>query len=317
MSAAAADAEPHWKDCLYTTGNSTTLTCSSDVTPYIFNTTTRGRFQIISSIMIGMVLVGSTLNFVVLLATVLDRQFRKVHLNQFLIALTATDFLVASVGLPLVANFYWLLHEGKICCLVNRFSLSTNYMLFLMSISTITFITVQLYLSIVYPFRYTAQINQNLSIPLLVLLNVFWAFAAFLTNFVFTDWWTTFRLLSSAFCMTSYILICCLHLFINREARRIRDCSPTTNPELSNVTHKTWSLAASVLITFGVLYLPYICFSVYVMVNGGLTAYGNTFYEPIVELIGLMKCICNPLLYCFRLKYVRGRILRMMFWYKH
>lgn len=309
--------EPKWKQCVIVSGiNSTILTCGADFTPYIFNLTTRTMFKIISSTVIAIAVIGSALNLLVLLATIRDRSFRKIRLHRFLIALTIVDFLLASIALPIYSNFYWLLHEGKFCCLIAKLSLSTTFSLVVMSVTTISFIDVQLYMAIVHPFKYTTRVNQNLMMPLLILLDVLWYLLSCLSIFIFTDWWPLFRSLSSAFGLLIYLLICCLHYFINREMRRIRNRSHF-NPALSaqrscsRVTRKTMSLATSVLVTFGVVHLPYIFVSVYVLVIGGNTPSVNTYFEPLIEVIGVSKCMCNPVFYCIRLKSVRRRITNM------
>lgn len=300
------------------TGNLTTaiVTCNDEqFTPYIFNNNTRQQFQALSYVLILTSVVGTVLNFTVLMAMFPTRSNNRLHLNKFLMTLTLIDLLAASVGLPIYAHYDLLLSEGAFCCNIGNILLTVLYPLILMSITTIAAINLQLCMAILRPFLYDSEPNRQLSPPALATVNSIWLLFTVLAVHVYPHWWTTFRMVSGIFALLVYITISCLHFFICRESRRIRKRSQS-NASLActSVTQKTIRLASSVLISFGLLYLPYTILSIYTTIFP-ITPYINTYFDTWAELIGITTCVCNPILYCIRLDSVR-RSIKQRLWGK-
>jgi len=301
--------------CIYITNLTTTTiaTCSDDFTPYIFDSNTRRMFRALSYTLIPISVVGSMLNLVVFLAMYSTRSSRRLHLNKFLMTLTSLDFLVASVGLPLYIRYDWLLSRGMFCCDIGKILITIVYPLLLMSVSTIATINLQLCMAILRPFIYDAVPNRRLSLPILLGVNFTWALFTIFSVYVFSHWWSIFRMVSGSFSLIVYITISCLHFFICSESRKIRKRSQS-NASLActSVTRKTIRLATSVLVSFGLLYLPYTLLSIYTVIYS-ITPYINTYFDVWCEFTAMTTCICNPILYCIRLDSVRRIIKQKLF----
>ena len=298
--------------CAVTQNVSQILTCDADqFTPYVFDPGTQMAFKIRSLTIIPVCVTGICLNLVVSMGMATHRRMRDLSLSKFLLTLTTVDFMISVTALPVYIHYNILLSEGRFCCMVGNILLSTASSLTMMSITSIVFINIQLYLAILKPFIYTRKFNKNFTFPILVCINIFWALSSITALFIIPTWWSTFRTSASGFGFLCYILISLLHYFICKESRNIRERSKSNSTLSCNkITRKTLRLTTSVLISFGLCYLPYIVMSVYTIIVP-ITPEFNTYFDTWAEYIAMMTCVLNPILYCIRLGSVRRSVLRL------
>ena len=264
-------------------------------------------FGIISSCYILLALFGTLLNGLVIAALYKLKLYNNVY-EVFLIMLTLSDLLSSIVVSPLMAYQCLLMFQN-----IYRkegypeivFSLSTGF--FIASLTTIAFITREMYLTVVYCFK-PPRSRKKYTI-ILVLLWVMWFIFMFCT--IIAELVNPILIVAVAFIIILIIIVCTGQFKLYRETIMIKKRNiANQNLEDRKKLIKTVYTTTIIVTAFGISIIPnLIC--IFVSFTKNLPIF-QFIVGPWCFFLGCCNQICNPLIYCFRLSNVRRKIYDML-----
>lgn len=289
------------------------VTCAEDFQPILLNGTTKTNFYVLSIVAILLCIATVLQNSVVFMAMLSMKRFLADGsiTNRFLITLTFVDLMLGLFVAPFYIHFSWLISEGRFCCDISRAVYACGYSSLLISMTTITFITVELLLAITCPFVYQNRLNRTCSLPLFFVITLTWTVATFVFLYYLRSLWEVYRLVTSSLMLVVFVSICFCHWYIYKEVMKVKRRS-SSNQSLScrGMREKTVKLASSVLVTFGLCYLPYVVLALHMEISGP-NAFRQSYFEPWGEFIAGSNVFWDPLIYCVRFHSIRSSIKSM------
>ena len=255
--------------------------------------------------------VASTLlNTLVLFALVTSSQLR--NTKALLVMLTIADLITALVLMPMYAAHMLRLRNGEIDCVMGRVLMAFGYTVTTMTCLNITFITMQLYHAIINPFNHQRWSSASNHMVKLVLVSWIVTSVSVLTVvFAFPRFWNKFKLLVGGLLFLIWCILLVAHRRVYKETKEIvrKEHDYKTNGIV--MKRKTFKMVSTVLLAFGLCYLPYVVLAIYIGIHG-INPVLRSFYAPWIEIMVMSSSLLDPLIYCFRLKSIRRKVLGIL-----
>ncbi|XP_066915383.1 short-wave-sensitive opsin 1-like [Clytia hemisphaerica] len=263
----------------------------------------------IASVATFLSLCAIVLNLLVLIALLSLQQYRT---NFLLILLNVVDLFSGLILLPSYAYYMWELHQGRLECIFGRTLMVIGYCLTIISCSTIAFITAQLYSAIFNPFGHHRWSRKSNCLPIVFMCWFGLAVLVFLFAFILTVYWKMFKLCVGGIFFTIYVILVIAHKKVYAGTQRIAKFTHhQQNDQKLVLQRRTFKMITTVLIAFGLCYLPYIIFALYIAIKG-INPEIRSFYGPWVEVMAMSSSVFNPVIYCFRLKSIRRKVIILL-----
>lgn len=298
--------------------NSTTITillCSFEI--HYVTPQSRVMMRVLSAFILIATLTMALLNGYVVIVMTTSKKMRSGHRISLvlLFILVLIDLVGSLVFMPVYNATTWMMSAGKVSCTLHKIVHIMGHALCMLTILTIMFITIQLYLAVVKPFVYQGQHNRRYYWVYLIATWGVTFLLIFCWIFLYPERWGRFKkIIGTSFVTIVFALICFLHVHVHNEVREIMR-KGSNNPTLATATatsanQKTIRMTAFVVAVFGFCYLPFAVITVYEFITKGGTdspAFSTLYVHPWVELAGVSNGVWNPIIYCFRLSFIKRR----------
>lgn len=298
----------------------TILSCSFET--HYDTPQSRVMMRVLSAFILLATLMMALLNGYVVIVMATSKKLRngqRVSLV-LLFILVLIDLVGSLVFMPVYNVSSWMLSAGQVSCMLHKIVHIMGHALCMLTILTIMFITIQLYLAVVKPFVYQGQHNRRYYWLYLVATWAVSFLLIFCWIFLYPERWGRFKkIIGTSFVTIVFAVICFLHVHVHNEVREIMR-KGSNNPTLATASaasanQKTIRMTAFVVAVFGCCYLPFAVITVYEFITQGGThspTFSTIYIHPWVELAGISNGVWNPLIYCFRLSFIkrRGNCLR-------
>ncbi|XP_057311208.1 adrenocorticotropic hormone receptor-like [Hydractinia symbiolongicarpus] len=221
--------------------------------------------------------------------------------------LTGSLFVLPLTGVQIFAAY------GQASCFLNDFAVINGSMLGAMSGIIICFITVDLFLSLHYPFIYENWFTSKRAVFIILAIFITLASTTITTRRTSLKAHRIFELFMSANVGVLCILMFLMHYAIHQELQRLytRERKLNITPS-ENVKYqkKGKKLGLKMLITLLVCYIPIATYFVTVLFADKSQHY-IYYMEDLSYLIFCLNPLLDPFIYYFRLKRIRSRIRRL------
>jgi len=279
--------------------------------PLLVNTDAIQRLYLSISILSGLLSTSTVmLNTLVFIAMITSRQYRA-PANHLLIMLNTIDLAAGLLLIPLYAVYMSQLQHGTIDCVLGKVLMVAGYSITIISTITIGFMTSQLYHAILNPFKYHRRVsNKSTYIPLVSSIWIVIITSVFVFVFILPAFWNLFKLVTGTIFLIIYCSLCIAHKKIYSSTRMILKSNDQSKQSLVT-NRKTLKMVTTVLLAFGLTFLPFVVYAIYITICG-LTPFVRSFYSPCIEIVAMSNSLLNPCIYCFRLKTIRKRVLGLL-----
>ena len=223
------------------------------------------------------------------------------------VLLAVSDILSGVMVMPLY-GFLMYFCNLKNCALVN-YVYVTGFCFTSISMITIVFITLDLYLAILHPFFYQRFITKRL----VTLSSIFSWICMSLVHFsliiVSDQAMNVYKDNSAYFVFCLVLILLVIHIKIMKEIKKISSSNNKTTTEEASIKmrERSCKMAFSMLVTFSICFLPLAV--VLVSTTGAKT---NSFVVerllPTVNCIALSNSCFDPFVYFFRFEQIRNNV---------
>lgn len=283
-----------------------TLTCSTN-TSFLYNKDSRINyiFLIISTTLLALLIV--ILNSLFLF--IMQRSKNRLLLSdKLLMMLAVTDLLSGVITLPLFAYTVYYYTQQKLTCKVADFNRIAGYTLSSMSVMSITFIVMDVYIAVLHPFFYQRHVQSNKTIVLLLGTWMFW-----LLFCIIAEWTLTWKIFTTCAGVVIVIMLICLTFWVIKLHIIIRKISCKNQLEKNPMVKvsKSLKMAVTVLGMYSFCYLPIAALNV----RNGIKKNSSTVRTYALlwcQFIALSNSFWNTLVYYFRLRKVRRELIRLL-----
>ena len=284
----------------------------------------RIMMRILSAFILVTMLLMALLNGYVVVVMATYKQMNRHRISIVLLFILVLIDLVCSLTFMPVYNVTsWMLSMGRVSCPLHRVVHIFGYALSMLTMLTILFITIQLYLAVVKPYIYQGRHNRRYYWLYLVATWCVSFLLIFSWIFLYPERWVRFKkIIGTSFVTIVFTLICFLHVHVHNEVRAIMrkgSNNPTlTTTSAASANQKTIRMTALVVAVFGCCYLPFALMTLYEFIaQGGVVSstFSALYIHPWIELAGISNGVWNPVIYCFRLSFIKRRrrcLLRML-----
>lgn len=233
-------------------------------------------------------------------------------------------------------QFYRL--ESKTDCALSKFVKLSAYSFASFTILTIALITIELYLAVVRPFVYEHRYNKQYF--LFYLFSSWFLLIGSNTVMLYAlpILWNTYKsFVVSWLCILVFLLIIVFHTLLSIEVGKLNRTATVANPffnraiarihnreyqnKNNNKNHnranrKTFRMTSTIIAAFSLCYLPLSIAMLYQIFHPpSMTSYNDvviTYVMPWCEVIALCNSALDPLIYCFRMRCIRHKIIQMV-----
>ena len=254
-------------------------------------------------------IISSALNILVFVA-LLTSQLRSK--KSLLIMLNVGDLIASIILMPLYGVYMYDLYFGRINCVLGRALMAIGYTVTMITCINIVFITIQLYHAIINPFKHRHW--SSLSNHVVPLVSFFWIVTSASVStivFAFPQIWNLFKSIIGGLMLIIYCTVLISHKRVYTETKQIVKNKHDYKTNGIAMKKKTFKMVSTVMIAFGLSYLPFVVFAVYIGING-INPVLRSFYAPFIELMVLSSALFDPLIYCFRMKSIRSEMMRIL-----
>ena len=299
--------------------NNDTITLSCSFETHYTTHQSRIMMRVLSAFIFLTMLLMAILNGYVAVAMATYKQMSGRRISMVLLLILVLIDLVCSLTfMPIYITTAWMLSIGRVSCPVHRTVHIFGHALCMLTMLTILFITIQLYLAVVKPFVYQGHHNAHYYWLYLVatwgvsfLMIFFWIF-------LYPGRWGRFKkIIGTSFVAVVFAVICLLHVHIHNEVKSIMR-KGSNNPTLTGTSassvssnQKTIRMTALVVAVFGCCYLPFALITIYefIVMKSGIeySRIPTLYIHPWIELAGISNGVWNPVIYCFRLSFIKRR----------
>ena len=251
--------------------------------------------------------VSTLLNALVLVALLASRLKRT---QSLLIMLNVGDLLVGLILLPLYAVYMHGLRYGTIDCVLGRALMVIGYSITMITCLNIAFLTLQLYRDIINPFKH----QHWSSVSNHIILSFCWIVtSASISTIVlaFPEFWDIFQFVVGGVLFIIYCIMLVAHNRVYTETKQITKNKHDYKTNGMVMKKKTFKMVSTILLAFGLTYIPFVLFAVYVGIHG-INPVLRSFYAPLIEIMAMSSALLDPLIYCFRLKSIRHEVIRVL-----
>lgn len=281
-------------------------------TSELFNTSSKGtkvhsvcytpllEGYVIITISITLAIIGSVLNVLVCFAILASPNLRKLQ-NYLIVNLSIGDLMLTALSLPLHAVY--TLGETTGSCMdilsqIRGFLLNTSIVV---SIATLTAISVERLVVIVWPFKYRFLLTTR---RIIVVIVIMWIVACCYGAAIATDLHiysvtvnVVFNMLSLSSTIACYVIIVLCYVLILIKSLRKTKIRKNMAPNQSDTTHRRVAVTVALIITaFTVTWGPFVTFS--------FVAFDSASFK-IAELLAQSNAVINTLIYFYRTKEFR------------
>ena len=306
-----------------TFGNGSTVTSSQSALIWCYYTSL--PYEAVVAYKINVLLAGVTncvfgvaailLNSLVLTAFIRNRVLLKGS-NMILFGLCIADLISGMlVQLPLSAVLFIIFTNGKnnMDCVLLTLSSISGYIFVGISLLTVSFVSLERFISIFYPYIYTRTFTKNTMIAGSVSI---WVFMLAFNLYCFLSLARmTFFIVQSALISFTYIWTIIVYFKILKQVRKITK----EEADLSRRLHKKEAeheLKANRIVRFVILSLL-ACYSLQVIVallsslEGSIRVIQN-YILFWAFTFGLVNCSLNPLVYCYCNSEIRKKVQELI-----
>ncbi|XP_066920123.1 melanocortin receptor 5-like [Clytia hemisphaerica] len=279
-----------------------------------FNERSKTNFRILAIFALFTITATILLNGLVVIAMVTSKQYRKLPSHALLLVLAVCDLLIGVISLPPYDVHMWLVSNGNLNCQLSKFVKLSGYSMSSLTVLTIAVISVELYLAIVRPFLYEHVYNRKYYLVLLVSVWCLFLASHMVFLYIFPEDWRLFkRYIAPVILISVFMVIIMFHSLIYSELKRLKR-QTTTNPTFRSgqrAHKKAFLMTTSIIVVFAMCYLPIAIVMLYEHIKTTSTKI-ETFVLPWCEFIALSNPILDPMIYCFRLRFIRRRIKQLL-----
>jgi len=298
---------------LMTAASTTAMVC--DFETHYDNQISRVSMRVLTAFtVLSMILMIALNGFVIVAMATHQYMSRRRVSTVLLMILVGCDLVIGIAYMPIYILNSFLLSKGITLCPLHRTPQISGHTLCMVTILTILAITTELYLAIVRPFIYQGRHNRRYYWLYLLVACIISLATILLWIYLFPKRWDNFKKVIGVTCVTIGILmICVLHAHVQAEVKTLIRKGSINNPNMATSinNHKTLRMTMFVLLAFGFCYLPFVVLSFYEIINGP-SIFAKTYFLPWAEFVGISNAIWNPLIYCYRLSYIKRKALRMI-----
>ena len=254
-------------------------------------------------------IISTLLNMLVFAALLTSRLRNK---KSLLIMLNVGDLLASIILMPLYAVYMYDLHLGRINCVLGRALMAIGYSVTMITCINIVFITIQLYHAIINPFKHRHWSSlSNHVVPLVLFCWIVTSVSVSTIVFAFPQIWNIFKSIVGGFMLLLYCTALVAHKRVYTETKQIVRNKHDYKTNGIVMKKKTFKMVSTVMIAFGLSYLPFVVFAVYIGIHG-INSILRSFYAPWIELMVLSSALFDPLIYCFLLKSILCEMVRIL-----
>ena len=247
------------------------------------------------------------------------RYYKKTH-HRLSIILMVTDIFTTITLHPLFAYWSYILGTGAKGCSVRVVIQTLQWISIFLSAPVIVFINVHQYIHIVHP--YLVDHVHCRFWHILLGLALIWCLLIVFVIVGFRVYEISKELVGPVgFVMTGiFLILCYLQWRISFESRNISNRNKAqqlkqARAEDQRLRRRTYRMAQSVLIVFGVCFLPFL--TRYILVNVANKKQKRLFSRYISMwffFIANLNPMLDPIIYCIRLKSVRNFLIKSCGW---
>lgn len=305
----------YWQDLipLMSTTDSISMTCEFET--HYDNQISRVSMRVLTTFnIVSMILMIAFNGFVIVVMVTHQFTSRRRVSTVLLMILVGCDLVIGIAFMPVYIVNSWLLSKGRILCSLHRTAQISGHTLCMVTILTILAITIELYMAIVKPFLYQGRHNRRYYWLYLLVSCVVSLAIILIWIYLFPKRWDNFKkVIGVSFTTIGFSLICVLHAYVQVEVKTIVRKGSINNPTMamSLSNHKTLRMTTFVVLAFGFCYLPFVVLSFYEIVNGP-SIFAKMYILPWTEFVGVSNAIWNPLIYCYRLSFIKRKALNMI-----
>ena len=266
---------------------------------HLFTNITLATISVISAVL------GTIANFLVVLSYFKNSRLRTVS-NVPLVSLAFSDLLVTAVVLPLhTARLLKEIYGTHNCVLWTFFRLS-SYFSVGVSLLTVTFISVERFITLAYPYRYQTMLTR---IRMKIVVVIIWCF---MLAYVVSHLWLipnkVFLAISATAVIVCIIILLSIWIWVlkllrNHKRRITSDHTPaqisTNESKRPQQTYKNTRTCCAIVTGLVVCYFPVVCTFVYYL-SEPRSYTGIYLVTPWVQTIAYVHSLLNPLLVLWR-----------------
>ncbi|XP_057313710.1 adrenocorticotropic hormone receptor-like [Hydractinia symbiolongicarpus] len=263
---------------------------------------------------LAIILAILTIIFNAIFLLVMFRFIQRLSVPDMLYAMLAvSDILTGILVMPSFSAF-WIhaLLSHSDCMLVNFVNVSVH-ILGVVSVSVIALITMDVFVSIVYPFLYPLYFTKRF---VYIMFGLIWTLAIIcplaLVIISIKDWYV-YQNISGGIVIAVVLALFVMHLKLHHVLNNMR-CQIThgNNEQKENLRakRKASKLATSILVTLLISFAPSLVYFLLTAIEGN-TVFTSSYFFQATGVWFFLNPLLDPFVYYFRLKRVRKNILKM------
>ncbi|XP_057292221.1 P2Y purinoceptor 8-like isoform X1 [Hydractinia symbiolongicarpus] len=233
--------------------------------------------------------------------------------NLLYLMLAITDISAGAMLMP-VYSTHWIyaLYEGTNCAMLEYVNV-VGHALATVSAAAIAFITVDLGVSITYPFFYERTFTRKR----LLFVNVATWFISLATPICFivisSKHWYVYQNISTGIAIFVVFTLCLMHLKIYKEIKKLSvkiNYNDNTQINRLKMRRKSIKLGTFILLTFSLCFLPLCLCFVYSVTVGNSSTFVSYTQQAAICIIFLNPML-DPFVYYFRLNTIRKKVRQL------
>lgn len=234
----------------------------------------------------------------------------------FLCGLAVSDLAVGLVVQPLFIAVELLkihgLPSGGDCTLETAF-LALAFVVCGVSFGHVTLISVDRYIAIQFPLRYTTIVTLP---RVLFLIALCWLTSTFCSSLILWNFSTFFYVVATVmivFLGTSTVIHITIYRIVRRHRNEIRVQEQAVQAASEFNMARFKKTAVNTFIVYYFLLLCYVPFStVWMLQMAGATSLNSPIVWKVTNTIVFLNSALNPFLYCWRLQAIRGPVMTLL-----
>ena len=259
---------------------------------------------------------SSTINMVALIVFYKIGYFKTLH-KRFLVILTTSDLLASVTVEPLISYDFFLLSDGINDCRVSNLTRFIGFNIFFVSVTVIALINIEQFFSISTPFR---SCNICSFTHIMIAMATIWGISvtiSYVCIYVYpSHLYLKYKTGMVAMTLLVYCCMCLSQMKVNKSTRQIvsnHDNQPRSQ-QIENVKLcvRVTKMTTSIILVFGMCYVPSILVSIYERVRPSQVEFSSTYIRTWCYFISYLNPLLDPLVYCFRLKSFRNYLFRSL-----
>jgi len=255
-----------------------------------------------------------TINIVALVVFYKISDFKTLH-RRFLVILSCSDLLASIAVEPFISYDFLLLSDSINDCRISNLTRFLGFNIFFISVTIIALINIEQFLMISRPF---ASSNMLCSFSLIMFtMATIWTVCIIVSGVsIYMYPFSFFPKYKTGLTVTTlliYSCMCLMQMKVNRETRRLvtnQNRPKSQQIEDVKLRVRVAKMATSIILVFGLCYVPSILVHVYEIVRPSQLKFSSTYIRTWCFFISYLNPLLDPLVYCFRLKSFRNYLFK-------